>query len=206
MASIYNIAIIGDSGVGKTAFLQRHLTGRFIDQHEPTQEVQNKVLTFYTNYGQVRFQIMDCPGAHESNKPWTEALQVAHGAIIMFDLRNPVSYQNVSNWIVQVPDIPKVVCGNKIDLPYIKLPKRPELGSNCKYYQISARSNYNFEKPFLSLAKELTGHHDLEFVEAPALTPPTVTVNLPIVQPQTWVSWINLPCGGKMKVTYELFP
>eukprot|EP00034_Subulatomonas_tetraspora_P001258 GABW01001558.1.p2 GENE.GABW01001558.1~~GABW01001558.1.p2 ORF type:complete len:77 (-),score=35.49 GABW01001558.1:3-233(-) len=45
------------------------------------------------------------------------------------------------------------------------------------YFDISARSNYNYEKPFLYLAKKLTGNNDIEFREAPALQPAEVQVD-----------------------------
>lgn len=51
-------------------------------------------------------------------------------------------------------------------------------GSFClQYYDISAKSNYNFEKPFLWLARKLIGDPNLEFVEMPALAPPEVTMD-----------------------------
>ena len=43
-----------------------------------------------------------------------------------------------------------------------------------QYYDISAKSNYNFEKPFLYLARKLVGDPNLEFVAMPALAPPEV--------------------------------
>ena len=49
--------------------------------------------------------------------------------------------------------------------------------NHFQYYDISAKSNYNFEKPFLWLARKLTGEPNLEFVEMPALEPPEVTMD-----------------------------
>lgn len=46
-----------------------------------------------------------------------------------------------------------------------------------QYYDISAKSNYNFEKPFLWLARKLTGDPNLEFVAMPALAPPEVEMD-----------------------------
>merc|ERR1711964_833247 len=43
---------------------------------------------------------------------------------------------------------------------------------NIQYYDISAKSNYNFEKPFLWITKKLIGRNDVKFVEQPALAPP----------------------------------
>ena len=49
---------------------------------------------------------------------------------------------------------------------------------NLQYYEISAKSNYNFEKPFLYLARKLAGAPDLHFVEMPALAPAEVQIDL----------------------------
>ncbi|KAM3373893.1 hypothetical protein P3S68_012607 [Capsicum galapagoense] len=46
------------------------------------------------------------------------------------------------------------------------------------YYEISAKSNYNFEKPFFSLARSLAGEANLHFVKSPALAPPEVLFDL----------------------------
>ena len=48
---------------------------------------------------------------------------------------------------------------------------------SLQYYDISAKSNYNFEKPFLWLARKLVGDPNLEFVGKPALEPPEVQVD-----------------------------
>lgn len=53
---------------------------------------------------------------------------------------------------------------------------------NLQYYDISAKSNYNFEKPFLWLARKLVGNPTLEFVAAPALAPPEVQVNPEMIE------------------------
>lgn len=49
---------------------------------------------------------------------------------------------------------------------------------NLQYYEISAKSNYNYEKPFLYLARKLTGDPNLMFVEEVALPPPEVQVRI----------------------------
>lgn len=48
---------------------------------------------------------------------------------------------------------------------------------SLQYYDISAKSNYNFEKPFLWLARKLIGDPNLEFVAMPALVPPEVIMD-----------------------------
>ena len=48
---------------------------------------------------------------------------------------------------------------------------------NLQYFEISAKSNYNFEKPFLWLARKVVGNNALDFVAAPALKPAEVMVD-----------------------------
>ena len=103
----------------------------------------------------------------------------------MFDVTSRITYKNVPNWhrdLTRVCDnIPVVLCGNKIDIKDRKVKAKNitfHRKKNLQYYDISAKSNYNFEKPFLWLARKLTQQPTLQFVEAPALAPPDIHVDM----------------------------
>jgi len=105
-------------------------------------------------------------------------------AIIMFDVTARVTYKSVPHWhkdLTRVCDsIPIVLCGNKVDCKDRKVkPKDIQFHrkKNLQYYDISAKSNYNFEKPFLYIIRKLTGNPQAVFVEAPALAPPEAAVD-----------------------------
>jgi GTP-binding nuclear protein Ran len=77
-------------------------------------------------------------------------------------------------------NIPIVLTGNKVDVKERKVKAKTitfHRKKNLQYYDISAKSNYNFEKPFLWLARKLVGNPQLDFVAAPALAPPEVQVD-----------------------------
>src|SRR5271170_278924 len=77
-------------------------------------------------------------------------------------------------------NIPIVLTGNKVDVKERKVKAKTitfHRKKNLQYYDISAKSNYNFEKPFLWLGRKLVGNPQLEFVAAPALAPPEVQVD-----------------------------
>ena len=77
-------------------------------------------------------------------------------------------------------NIPIVLVGNKVDVKERKVKAKQitfHRKKNLQYYDISAKSNYNFEKPFLWLARKLVGDPNLAFVESPALKPPEVTID-----------------------------
>jgi GTP-binding nuclear protein Ran len=89
----------------------------------------------------------------------------------MFDVTSRITYKNVPNWhrksdggclgstdanagdLVRVcENIPIVLCGNKVDVKERKVKAKTitfHRKKNLQYYDISAKSNYNFEKPFL---------------------------------------------------------
>ncbi len=94
----------------------------------------------------------------------------------MFDVTSRITYRNVPNWhkdLVRVcENIPIVLCGNKVDVKDRKIRSKTitfHRKNNMQYYDLSARSNFNFEKPFLWLAKKLTGRDDLVFVCMPTM-------------------------------------
>merc|ERR1719276_133024 len=79
-----------------------------------------------------------------------------------FDVTSRITYKNVPNWhrdLVRVcENIPIVLCGNKVDIKERKVKAKAitfHRKKNLQYYDISAKSNYNFEKPFLWLARKL---------------------------------------------------
>merc|ERR1711872_465226 len=77
-------------------------------------------------------------------------------------------------------NIPIVLCGNKVDIKDRKVKAKSIVfhrKKNLQYYDVSAKSNYNFEKPFLWLARKLVGDPNLEFVAMPALAPPEVKMD-----------------------------
>jgi GTPase SAR1 family protein len=62
--------------------------------------------------------------------------------------------------------VPIVLCGNKVDVKERKVKAKTitfHRKKNLQYYDISAKSNYNFEKPFLWLARKLVGNPALVF-------------------------------------------
>jgi hypothetical protein len=61
-------------------------------------------------------------------------------------------------------NIPIVLTGNKVDVKERKVKAKTitfHRKKNLQYYDISAKSNYNFEKPFLWLARKLVGNPSL---------------------------------------------
>lgn len=180
----FKLILVGDGGVGKTTFVKRHLTGEFEKKYVATLGVEVHPLGFHTNYGPLCFNVWDTAGQEKFGGLRDGYYIQGQCAIIMFDVTSRITYKNVPNWhrdLVRVcENIPIVLCGNKVDVKDRKVKAKAitfHRKKNLQYYDISAKSNYNFEKPFLWLARKLAGDVNLEFVAMPALEPPDVPVD-----------------------------
>lgn len=77
-------------------------------------------------------------------------------------------------------NIPIVLVGNKVDVKDRKVKAKMitfHRKKNLQYYDISAKSNYQFEKPFVWLLRKLTQDNNLVLVESPVLAAAEFTLN-----------------------------
>ncbi|KAI9882952.1 MAG: GTP-binding nuclear protein gsp1/Ran [Watsoniomyces obsoletus] len=185
----FKLVLVGDGGTGKTTFVKRHETGEFEKKYIATLGVEVHRLDFMTNVGPIRFDVWDTAGQEKFGGLRDGYYINGQCGIIMFDVTSRITYKNVPNWhrdLVRVcENIPIVLCGNKVDVKERKVKAKTitfHRKKNLQYYDISAKSNYNFEKPFLWLARKLAGNASLEFRAAPALKPAEVQVDPEMMQ------------------------
>lgn len=186
----FKLILVGDGGVGKTTFVKRHKNGEFEKRYIATLGVEVHPLTFWTNLGPIIYDCWDTAGQEKFGGLRDGYYINGNAAIIMFDVTSRVSYKNVPIWhrdLIRVcDDIPIVLCGNKVDVKDRKVtPKQISFQrkkANIQYYDISAKSNYNFEKPFLWITKKLTGDNTATFVAEPCLYTPDPTMSAQVMQ------------------------
>eukprot|EP00352_Strombidinopsis_acuminata_P006882 CAMPEP_0176370382 /NCGR_PEP_ID=MMETSP0126-20121128/23949_1 /TAXON_ID=141414 ORGANISM="Strombidinopsis acuminatum, Strain SPMC142" /NCGR_SAMPLE_ID=MMETSP0126 /ASSEMBLY_ACC=CAM_ASM_000229 /LENGTH=160 /DNA_ID=CAMNT_0017729397 /DNA_START=224 /DNA_END=705 /DNA_ORIENTATION=- len=104
--------------------------------------------------------------------------------IIMFDVCSRITYSNVPKWYKDLTrvceNIPIVLVGNKVDVKDRKVKAKQitfHRKKNLQYYDISAKSNYQFEKPFVWLLRRLVNDSALTLVEAPVLAPQDIQID-----------------------------
>jgi GTP-binding nuclear protein Ran len=154
------VRLVGDAGVGKTTLLTRLRTGEFVKNYIATMGIETTQLIFQTNKGPVTLHLSEWSGQEKFNalRPDPEV----HGVIVMFDVTSRTSYRNARVWAQRAreDETPLVLCGNKVDAQERKVkPAEITLQRDlaCQYYDLSAKSNYNFEKPFLYLIRRVLG-------------------------------------------------
>jgi len=184
----FKLILIGDGGVGKTTFVKRHVSGEFEKKYVATMGVEVRPLRFNSNFGEIQYNVWDTAGQEKLGGLRDGYYIAGECAIIMFDVTARITYKNVPNWhrdLTRVCEhIPIVLCGNKIDVKERKVKAKQitfHRKKNLKYYEISAKANHNFEKPFLWISRKLSGEESFVFTQAPALAPVEVDLDMNLV-------------------------
>ncbi|XP_008052674.1 ras-like protein family member 11B [Carlito syrichta] len=169
---LVKIAVVGASGVGKTALVVRFLTKRFIGDYE------RNVGNLYTRQVQIEgetlaIQVQDTPGVeiHENGLSCSEQLDRsicwADAVVIVFSVTDAKSYELTSRLHQHVrqlrpgTQLPVAVVANKADLLHAKQVD-PQLGLQlagvlgCPFYAVSVSENcHDVYTAFHALCKEV---------------------------------------------------
>lgn len=141
-------------------------------------------LTLSTSHGKVTFNNWDTAGQEVFGGLRDGYYIQANCAILMFDVTSRVTYNNVEKWYRDLTrvceNIPIVLVANKVDVKDRQVKTRQvtfHRRKNLQYVEISAKSNYNIDKPFLALLGKLCGDPNVTLVEELAVQPPETSVS-----------------------------
>ncbi len=167
MPYFFKICLIGDFAVGKTSLARRFLYNEYQADYQATIGVNiSKKEIHLTDPipAQVTLVIWDLAGG-EPFTPIVEAYyRGAAGALFVADITRPATVEHLSQYIEEFrlvnPDADAVVLLNKVDLlsahaveAFDQETLREKLGTPI--FLTSARTGYNVENAFLSLARRL---------------------------------------------------
>lgn len=157
----FNINLLGDEGVGKTAWIHMMNTGEFRRQY--VQSFGCNVHRFVTNtsYGGVELNLRDYAGETKHND---DALAKCDATVLMFDLTSNVSHRSLALWKDKCGTEPQLVVANKCDITDVKVQPTFHKKANLPYVALSAKTmaRRDFLQPVLRL---VTGHDDLVILE-----------------------------------------
>jgi GTP-binding nuclear protein Ran len=162
---MFSICVLGPRESGKSAFIERHLTGDFVKDYVPSKGLRSSILTLNTNYGKVTLTLLDSDSIVEADA------YLVIGSITDCDVQ-----YHLKDIVRKLPNKPTVLAINKVDLPkwdyrisikHLSLYKdlTKELGRQFPLILLSTKSNYNYEKPLTNILRMLTWHEDLHFIE-----------------------------------------
>ena len=164
---IYKVLLLGDSSVGKTCFLLRYCDKTFQDVHLSTISLDYRLKSMTLNSGKkVKLQIWDTAGQDRFRAITKNYYKGANGIILIYDVTNSQSYENVKNWIFQIkeeanPNVIIYLVGNKIDVEDIERAVQTDDGQKIadeyklKFYEASAKTGINVNQIFEDLVEKI---------------------------------------------------
>lgn len=159
----YKVILLGDTSVGKTSLLNMKLAHKFEDHVPTTIGAAFKNISIKQGDTLINLQIWDTAGQERYRSLTRPYYRNAHAAIIVFDLSNPKTLDNVGYWLSELSqqqdDCIIVLVGNKSDLPR-KVPHEMILNiMNTsrinKYLETSAKSGFAIDQLFTGIAEML---------------------------------------------------
>ncbi|CAO3694441.1 unnamed protein product [Umbelopsis ramanniana] len=152
---LFKLVLIGDSGVGKSNILSRFTTNEFNLESKSTIGVEFATKNVSIGNGQERYRAIT--GAYYRG---------AVGALLVYDITRPTSFQNVSHWLKELRDhadekIVIMLVGNKLDLSETSRAVPTEEGGalaetqNFLFMETSALDATNVDNAFATIFDEI---------------------------------------------------
>ena len=164
---VYKVLLLGDSTVGKTCFLLRYCDKTFQEAHLSTIGLDYRLKSMTLQSGKnIKLQIWDTAGQDRFRAITKNYYKGANGIILIYDVTNRQSYENVKNWITQIreeanPNVVIYLAGNKIDVSEEEKVVKTEEGKkiaeefNLPLYETSAKNGVNINRIFEELVEKV---------------------------------------------------
>jgi GTP-binding nuclear protein Ran len=128
--SILKVVLLGDGATGKSSFFERISKGdtedyRFNKKYNATTGCDICVIPLTVNGQNIDIHLFDTAGQEKFGQLRDSYILGADGAVIMYDITNSDTRQNVLKWVKNIKDLSVktsttapniIVCGNKSDL------------------------------------------------------------------------------------------
>ena len=162
---LYKILLLGDSSVGKTCFLMRYTDNTYQEIHMSTIGIDNKFKDVELEDGKkVKIQIWDTAGQDRFRSITRNYYKGANGIVLIFDVTNKKSYENVKNWVKQIKEevssrVTIILVANKIDDVNHRIVTKEDgekIANECglMFFECSAKTGENIEHAFNELVKK----------------------------------------------------
>ena len=148
--------MIGDTSVGKSCLLTRFADDQFTDNYVTTIGVDFRFKTMIVMDKIVKVQVWDTAGQERYRSITNAYYRGAEGILVVFDLTNKESFNNIQNWIKEVTiytgeDVIFMCLGNKSDLKK-EISKSSiddfKKKTNLEIFNVSAKSGDGVEDAF----------------------------------------------------------
>lgn len=166
-SSVYHgrFVLIGDASVGKTSILNRMSGKPFSINESSTIGANYQLLTNDIDDMHVEVQLWDTAGQEKFRSLIPVYFRNAIGSLVVFDLTNRVSFENLDSWISTFKEFAGeetsiIIVGNKCDLQdkiEVSNEEATQWSESCGYlyFCVSANTGEGIPALFDSISREL---------------------------------------------------
>jgi len=160
----FKIVVVGSSGVGKTAIVQRLVDGTFNEESQSTVGVEFKSHSISFDKETMKLSIWDTAGQERFRSVSKAYFRNAVGAILVFGLNDSQSFQDLDSWLndlhaLSTPNAVILLVGNKSDITdrVVTTAEAEAFAKrhNLEYLETSAKGNVNINDSFIRLARDI---------------------------------------------------
>ena len=159
------IALLGDTTVGKTAICNALMNLEFTPDMLSTIGSDKLETKFVLKNGnEIKLILWDTAGQERFRSMALQALKIAQGFVLVFDVTKRSSFDNISQWLQQIKDQSQnpslVLFGNKADLEKDKWEVTTEEAKNyahtkgLTYFETSAKTRQGINDGFDYIVNE----------------------------------------------------
>lgn len=162
---LFKLLLIGDSGVGKTSILFKFSEDTFSPAFISTIGIDFKIRTIQVDGKRIKLQVWDTAGQERFRTITTAYYRGAMGIMLVYDVTNLRSFDNISNWIRNIEmhatkEVELMILGNKCDIAdkrQVSKEKGEQLAlqHSIKFMETSAKASINIEEAFMTLARDI---------------------------------------------------
>ena len=162
--NLVKILVIGDFNVGKTNFILQFAEEQFIENAMSTVGFYLKSKIIKVASENIKIQVWDTAGQERYQSISKGLFQKVQGIIIVYDITNYSSFENISNWLNSINEkygtMKILIVGNKKD----KEEEREVTTEEAKeftnsrgvlFMEVSAKTGKNIKEAFTLLVKNI---------------------------------------------------
>ena len=168
----FKVVVVGDPAVGKTSIIRKYSLNQFEDNYKMTVGADfNVKLVKFDDLGEVTITIWDFGGQEKFDEIRKYYYYGTQAAIIVFDITNPQSFQNIKKWkedlFKETKEVPFLILANKTDLKDNAKVSKEMIDSLSNEYQVkvfetSAKTGNNIENVFREIAKNCLSTYNIQ--------------------------------------------
>jgi Ras-related protein Rab-1A len=163
---IFRVLFVGDESVGKTSILKRYIDHLFSDIYIPTPGIDFRISTVKLDKKVIKLQLYDTGGSNYLRSIVSTYYPNSDAIVIVYDISDINSFRHVEGWLNNIlhhkkdKHIPKILIGNKSDLPSYHRSISFLAGETLArqydmiFFEMSAKSKVYTKDIFVEICKE----------------------------------------------------